>query len=220
MPGPRFPQGYKKVYHDIAAKLIAEQPERLQVTIPGVQCAYARSTFNYFRQSYLRYFDFLQKQKDFDAAKRAMDIYNRLASYSVQISPPFSLILTSKNIDIEVTMESTGRLEVEFSQWLPQMEDHKQSANQHSKRGPLKLKDRSNLPTEFDVQMGLKRQEQLVQEFFGNKTSNSAPVIPDNPPTTAPFGSEADNLAFLLTIGRAPATPQELETWLKTGQLE
>ncbi len=175
MPGPKFPQGYPSYYHDIAARLLSERPARLEVDMP-IQAGYARSSFNYFRQSWLRWYEFLDKKKDHHQANVALSTYNGLVTYSVQISPPRTLIFLSKEARVALEMRSSGEVEVSLSEWLPKRDDHVEA--HANRKGRIKMKDWKNIPS-WDG----KQQDAEVAAALGIKSvEKPAPIIDDNPP--------------------------------------
>lgn len=218
MPGAKFPVGYDRIYHDIAAKLIDERPQVLEVDMHK-QAGYARSTFNYFRQSWLRYYQFLTKAGDHSRAMVALDTYNRLAEYEVRIAPPWTLIFSSKAALPPVTMRSSGKVEETLKDWLPVTEDAREAkATKKGKvRGRIQLRSTHGLPV-YDP----KAQEESVLKALKidtKATTNPEQVIPNNPPPNSSIQPSArDQYSFFLANGREPSSQDELETWLKTGQ--
>lgn len=199
MPGPKFPQAYPQYFHTIAAKLISERPERLEVDVP-IQAGYARSHFNYFRQSWMRYYEFMTKAKDFDAARVALDTYNKLVSYEVKIAPPRTLIFTSKDVQVDLVMRESGRVETELREWLPRMEDKKVATRGSRKTGRIHLSDTSNLPV-FDA----KEMDEAAARVFGLKPKEKKEqVMPDNPPLDPPSPPLPTENKYGLPIGPPP----------------
>ena len=177
MPGPKYPQGYPQYFHQIAAKLISERPARLEVDMP-IQAGYARSHFNYFRQSWMRYYEFMTKAKDHQQARVALDTYNKLVAYEVKIAPPKTLVFISKEINFELAMRETGQVELNFREWLPRIEDQKSYMPKSQKTGRIHLKDTKNIPA-FDA----KQIDSETAAALGIKPrEKSAPVTDDNPP--------------------------------------
>jgi hypothetical protein len=152
----------------------------MEVDLP-MQAGYARSHFNYFRQSWIRYYEFLQKQKDYQKAEAAMDTYNRLASYMVQIAPPRTLIFTSKDIPQDLAIRTEGQVpEGIFDSWLPKRQDIKESKPHNKRSGRIKLANTENIP-EFDQ----KKIDEDAARILGITTKadrKAEQVIPDNPP--------------------------------------
>ncbi len=196
MPGPKYPQGYPQYFHQIAAKLISERPARLEVDMP-IQAGYARSHFNYFRQSWMRYYEFMTKAKDHQQARVALDTYNKLVSYEVKIAPPRTLIFTSKEINYELAMRETGQVEMTLREWLPRVEDQKSYMPKNQKTGRIHLKDTSNIPL-HDPQA----EADVIAKTFNLKgKANPAQITADNPPQ---FTTENK---YGLPIGPPPGFP-------------
>lgn len=112
MPGAKFPSAYRRVFHDIAAKLMVERPLELRVRIPSMKPIYARATFNYFRQSWLRQYQFLKKEGDKEGAQRSFDTYQRLQEYEVRIDGD-ELRFSSKTQEEPVFFETVGAVAVQ-----------------------------------------------------------------------------------------------------------
>jgi len=217
MPGPKYPQGYNRFYHQIMSKLVSERPAVLAVRTtlhPG----HARATFNYFRQSWLRQYEFFSKQKSFAQADRAYDTYNRLMSYSVGIDGD-RLIFTSKEIGEDIEFEMHGQAPQFFKNDSPMREEY--YPNRKDKK-----KGEESLKTDFNEYINdtLKEAESVALTTLGHG-KKSAPIIADNPlptpqskPTRAP--ATAEEHAFYLVYSRLPKSFEELDAFNKGEAIE
>lgn len=205
MPAPKYPQGYPRLYHQIMDKLIAERPGFLTVVV-HVNLKHARATFNYFRQSWLRHYEFLVKQKSHEEANRAYEIYSMLMTYSVGMDGN-KLTFASKEASEELEFESFDQAPRFFTHTAPRREGSKEE----TKIAAPKVE---KLFDEF-IKDGLKEAEDTARAIF--PMQKKEPIIPDNLPLNGHAISSLteEEKAFFLAHGRKPNNRQELEAFLK-----
>jgi len=197
MPGAKFPEGYPRMYHQIAEKLLMNRPAFLEVK-PTINLTHARATFNNFRASWLRKYEYFAKNKD-PQANEAYDTHVRLMSYTVTIQNN-ALLFTSKEIEQDLEMNEFGSAPEFFTHRppiTPQAEQHK------GKKGGSWI-----LPPLLDEinKEGLQEANEKIREIFPKQPREQ--IISDNPPLK--FSSKEEEV-FFMANGVLPKDEKELK---------